>query len=205
MAPPSLADAIIVIILLIPGFMAFTLIRWLGHYGSKLSEFKITVTSFSLSMIILFFYTQIIGVSDVDVLRDRFFVTENYLILFGITLGVGGSIGIILRKRRTNYNRLGIWQRRITDYTVSPWIIVFTKNDKEYKGKLTGAGIESGEEKEIVIDQPKQIVRDKQCNVLSEIEFGKRMIFKHDDILRISFLELPADVNHTTDKKNISD
>ena len=82
MVLPSLSDALIVVILLIPGFITFTIIRWLGQYGSKLSEFQISVASLSLSMVIIFFYSLITGITNLDILRDKFFITENYLILF---------------------------------------------------------------------------------------------------------------------------
>lgn len=186
MVLPSLADALIVVILLIPGFITFSIIRWLGNYGSKLSEFKITITSFSFSMVILFFYTLITGITNLDVLRDKFFMPENFLVLFGITLAVGFGVGMNLRRRRQNYDRLDTWQKTITTSKIARWVLIITKNENEYKGTLISAGID--QTKDVLISNPKQIIRNDVQEVISEIEFEKQILFKEDDIARIVFL-----------------
>lgn len=137
-------------------------------------------------MVILFFYTQIIGITDIDILRDKFFVRENYLILFGITLAVGVGVGYVLRRRRQNFSRQDTWQKVITNYQTAPWVLIITKNGIEYKGALISAGID--ETRDITISMPKQIVRNNEHNVTSEIEFGEKILFKEDDIARIVFL-----------------
>ncbi|WP_428326672.1 DUF6338 family protein [Nitrosopumilus sp.] len=186
MALPSLADALIVVILLIPGFITFTIIRWLGHYGNKQTEFKITISSFSLSMVIIFFYTLITGITSLDILRDKFFIPTNFLILFGITLAVGFGVGMILRRRRSNRFRLDTWEKTATEYDNAPWIIVITIAGTEYKGRLFRLDVE--DKKDIVIVNPKQIIRDEKNEITSEIEFGEKMFFHERDIARIAFL-----------------
>ncbi len=183
---PSLADALLVIILLIPGFISLTLIRWFGAFGSKLSEFQATIGGFIFSMLILFLYTSITGFTDIDQIRDNFFNPKYYALLFGLAIACGTIIGISTKIWRRNHDRLDPWKGTITKCKKAPWLIVITKDGSEYKGIMTKAGIE--EERSIIISNPVQIVRDDFKVVKAEIPYGLKLLFKEEDIARIMFL-----------------
>jgi hypothetical protein len=94
MVLPSLADALIVIVLLIPGFIAFWITKRIGKFNRPLSEFETSVWSFVFSAVILFFFTLITNLSDLDLIRQQFFYPKNFGVLFVITciIGLGGGL-----------------------------------------------------------------------------------------------------------------
>jgi small nuclear ribonucleoprotein (snRNP)-like protein len=94
---PSLADALIVIVLLIPGFITFWIVKRIGQFNRPLSEFETSVWSFFFSAVILLFFTWITGLSDLDLIREQFFYPINFSTLFVIT-GVIGLVGGIIFK-----------------------------------------------------------------------------------------------------------
>ncbi|GAI26937.1 unnamed protein product, partial [marine sediment metagenome] len=58
------------------------------------------------------------------------------------------------------------------------YVIVYTHDGSEYKGELHFAGIEL-DPKELVIKNPKLIIRDKNLRVLKEIEIGKEILHRN--------------------------
>lgn len=102
MALPSITDALIVIVLLIPGFVAFWLVKRLGRFNRPLSEFESSLWSFVLSAIILFFFTSLTGLSNIDKIRDEFFYPINFGLLFVLTAIIGLLGGALLRVSNRN-------------------------------------------------------------------------------------------------------
>jgi uncharacterized 2Fe-2S/4Fe-4S cluster protein (DUF4445 family) len=69
------------------------------------------------------------------------------------------------------------------------YVIVYTHDGSEYKGELhyVGSGVLSS--RELVIRNPKLIVRDKDLRVSDEIEIGKEILFTEKDVQRIVFFK----------------
>ncbi len=128
------------------------------------------------------------GLSNLDMIRDQIFVPSNFVLLNGYTLVLGIIAGVVLKiKFRKNVKLGSAWDNtidRLTQLKERPFCIVYTENGLEYKGALEWAGIEE-EKKEIVIETPKLILRDKDWNIIDEIEMGKAMLFTERDIRRL--------------------
>lgn len=67
---PSLADILIVIILIIPGFITFYIITKISVIEQKFSDFETTIWSIFLSLFIYIPFSFLIGVSSIDAIRD---------------------------------------------------------------------------------------------------------------------------------------
>jgi Family of unknown function (DUF6338) len=150
MVLPTVADALFIIVLLIPGFIAFYITKRLGSFVSPMSEFETTVWSLVFSTIILFFFVTITQLSDLDKRRQYFFVPINFGILFLLTAGVGVIGGWIFhrfRKSRTiedSWNYALMLHGKYTNKHSGPEqkdnkkliVTVYTKDDKSFVGHL---------------------------------------------------------------------
>jgi hypothetical protein len=198
---PSLADALIVIILLIPGFIAFFIFKRLGSYGGTLTEFETTVWSFFFSAIVVFVYIIVTKLTDIDAIRDHFFDPLNFGILFVITMLVALISGYLFKIKRVGYSLGEPWIQFSKEYTErvrnSPnfyfTLTVITKDGQEYEGAARGWG--GRDNKEILLDYPYQIIRDDLGNKLQKIQLGtenqeasndtSKILFRSDDIARL--------------------
>jgi hypothetical protein len=127
---PSVADALIVIILLIPGFIAFGIVKRIGNFGRPLSEFETTVWSFVFSAIIIFFFIYITKLDDLDKIREQFFSPDKFSIIFVLAVLIGIIAGLILWAFRRNHTRQGSWEFAMDKY------FKFYHNNSNKKEKL---------------------------------------------------------------------
>jgi hypothetical protein len=191
MTLPSLADALIVIVLLMPGFITFFLIRRISAIGKELSEFENIISSVIFSIIVLVPFAIFTGLDNIDKIRDGLFQPLNVSILFAVSIAIGIGIGFIYKRFRKNYRLGDPWEVMMKYYTSKKngaWITVITKDSKEYKGALRHAGI-SDDSREIVLNRPIQIFRDASGESTSEMEVGQELLFTEDDVARISFFD----------------
>jgi len=193
LALPSLADVVFVVVLLIPGFLALCIFKWLAIYERKLSDYPLLLWSLFFSLLIYAVFSWHTGISNFDEIRDTLLFPENLLkiLTLGITFGIGsGLIGRFVRTRRGEKIIPGdAWQASMRVASRSGcWVIIHTKDGKEYKGILHYTG-GKGEPREISIRKPKLILRDNNWKVLNEIEMGKEIFFKEVDLQRIVFFK----------------
>src|SRR3990172_5063421 len=71
MVLPSLLDVFIVIVLVLPGFVAFSIAKFLAVFERKLEEFETVVWSLLLSLLIYGLFSLATEVTDFDTLRER--------------------------------------------------------------------------------------------------------------------------------------
>ncbi len=187
MVLPSLADAIIVIVLVVPGFISFFIMCFIGSYGKKLSDFQRTTWSFIFSVVVLFPFTAITGQTNLDKIRDEFFYPTNFMILFGLTIGIGICSGVILRRVRKPRVLSDPWKLAMTSYrsNTNVWIKVITKTGQEYIGKLRAVGLFN--RKELIMSSPEQIIRDVNGNITNRMIIFEEVLFREDDIARVFF------------------
>jgi hypothetical protein len=187
MTLPSLADALIVIVLVIPGFITFFITSFIGSYGRKLSDFQMTTWSFIFSVIVLFPFTTITGLTNIDKIRDEFFYPKNFAIIFGLTIAIGIGSGLILRRIRKGHVLGDPWEIAMTRYRhrKDVWIKVITKTGQEYTGKLRAAGIV--DKRGLLMNSPQQVIRDSSGKITNRMTIFKEMIFREDDIARVFF------------------
>jgi len=190
---PSLGDVLFVIVLLIPGFVALSLFKWLAIYERKLSDYRLVLWSLFFSLLVYSIFGWRKGISDFDDIRDVLLIPENLVEILGLGVTFGVVLGLITRFYRTRKGRRVVpgdpWlaSMRVASRKGS-WVIVYTKGGREYKGILHYSG-GKGERHEISIRKPKLILRDDKWKVLDEIVMGKEIFFKEEDLQRIVFFK----------------
>lgn len=190
MALPSLADVIFVIVLLVPGFIALTIFRWLAILEKKLSEYLLILWSLFFSLFIYAIFSWLTGISNIDSIRDNILLPENLVKILSLGLAFGIIPGIIVRLAfRRHFVRGDCWEASMKQASKKGcWVIVYTNDEREYKGHLHYSG--GGDSpREISIRSPKLILRDNKFKVLKEVKVGKEIFFQEKDVQRIVFFK----------------
>lgn len=190
MALPSLADVIFVIVLLIPGFITLSLLRWLAILEKKLSEYQLILWSLVFSLFIYAIFSWHTGINDIDSIRDNILIPENLAEILALGLTFGAVPGLIVRLTfRRHFVRGDCWEASLKLASKKgSWVIVCTKDGHEYKGILHYSG--GGDSpREISIRRPKLILRDKKLKVSKEVKMGKEILFQEKDVQRIVFFK----------------
>ena len=187
MSLPSLADTLLVLVILIPGFLACSLFRWLSKYERKISDNQLVLWSLACSLLIYTIFAHYTGVSNIDEIRDTIFVPRHLISTLSMGVLFGGIPGIINRKLRENIRTDDCWEISMVEAgKTGSWVMVYTDDGHEYLGTLHYSGI--GEEpREITIRRPTRIIRDDDGKVKREFDVGKEILFREDDVKRVVF------------------
>lgn len=190
MALPSLEDVVFIIVLLVPGFFAFMLFKKIGIREKQVSEFESTVWSLFASLAIYAIFGYFTGLFNLDSIRENILNPTNIASIFGLALVLGGGLGLAARLLfRQGYKAGDCWEACVKAAAdKGSYVLVYTSNGEEYKGELLLGSVAEAP-KEIVIKNPKLIVRDSDWRVKTEFEIGKAMVFNESDIRRIVFLK----------------
>ena len=190
MVLPSVADTLVVIILLIPGFVAFFLTRRISAIGRKFSDLEITVWSIFFSLLIYIPFSLWTGLDNLDAIRDGIFSPRNFLRLIICTVAAGAVLGSVMKLFRRGILAGSSWDLAVEKMRQKKggFVIVYTENGLEYKGLLHYAGV-AETARELIVRKPKLILRDKDWNVLDEIEMGAEILFTEKDIRRVLFYD----------------
>jgi hypothetical protein len=183
---PSLVDIFTVIVLIVPGFFSFIIANsFIPRKRTKLSDLETTIFCLMYALPILVSYGLITGVSGIDAIRDSIFQTWNLAILFGLSFvwGLGpGLIAWILTRK--DYVVGECWDEFGKRLGKGAYVMVYTDKGQEYKGWIHFFDL-SEEKQSIILGDPKLILRDKNWEILNEIEVGHEMLFAEKDIGRI--------------------
>lgn len=187
---PSLADIIFVVVLLVPGFIALILLRWIAIFESELSDSRLVIWSLFLSLLIYCVFGWLTGMSDFDTIRDKILLPQNLAGILAGALLLGVVPGILIRVAfRKRIVRGDSWEASMKEASrKGSWVIIYTLDGREYKGLLHYSG-GKGFPKEISIRQPKQIFRDSKGFFEEEVEVGKELLFSEKDVARVAFFE----------------
>lgn len=192
MALPSLADVVFVIVILLPGFLALSIFKWVAIYERKLSDYKLLLWSLFFSLVIYGIFSASTGISNFDEMRDVLLLSQNLVGILGLGIISGGGPGLIVRFWQKRYGTSipgDAWQVSMRSATKNGcWVIVHTLDKKEYKGILHYTG-GKGEPREISIRRPKLILRNDNGKVLNEIKMGSEIFFKETDLQRVVFFK----------------
>lgn len=196
MSLPSLLDVAIVIVLVIPGFIAYSMMRFIGPVVRKLPEFETIIWSLLLSLVIYGIFAYATGITDFETLRDTILRPDILATLVVDTLLVGAVLGLFWHLAVYKGNRPIIGD---------PWdvffdsmreegrdLVVFTEKGQEFRGWVGYSGTED-DRLELTLVSPKLVIRDDDWNIKQEIPYGDRMLFMQDDIRRIAQLKKRPD------------
>lgn len=190
MVLPSLADILLVVVLLVPGFITIILFKKIAMREKKLTDFETTVWSLSASLAVYAVFGYITGLDDIDLIRENIFMPVNITLLFGLAIAFGGCFGAISRVlSRRGYRSGDCWEACFKSAAAEgSYVLVYTADGKEYMGELCFAGV-SESSKEITLRNPTVVLRDSEGCVLGDFEIGKNILFKENDVRRVVFLK----------------
>lgn len=190
MLPPSVADVMIVITLIVPGFISLAILKRVVIMETPFSDFETTVWSLFISLLIYTIFGVFTGIIGIESLRDNMFSPYNLAIILILSIAVGaipgGIIKYVFRRHLSPGDSWDLCMGKASEK--GAWVIVYTKNGLEYKGQLHWSGKGQVTPREITIRKPKLILRDDTWKVLKEIKMGKEIFFTEEDIQRIVFL-----------------
>ena len=192
LALPSLLDTLIVVALIIPGFVAFSIARRLAISERKFPEFETLVWSLLLSLGIYCVFASATGVRGFDSVRDKIFLPLVLFALVAFTVLTGVLVGLSWH--------LAV-NRGVRPEFGNPWdiffdamrksgrdLVVFTSDGLEFRGWVGPSGKEDNR-LELILEHPRLIVRDQDRAVVSETEYGQRLLFTEGDIKRVAMLQ----------------
>lgn len=193
MSLPSLTGVITVAVLIVPGFYAFLVVKKLvPSKQKKFSDYEMTIYSLMYALPILATYCLATGTNGIDDLATGIFNVYNLALLFGLALFWGLSSGLFARlvvgRNQVISECWDEFGKRLGD---GSYVLVYTEDGREYKGWICFYDHSEGKY-ELIIGDPKLILRDKNWKVLKEIKTGQEMLFTQKDIRRIASLK-PTD------------
>lgn len=159
-------------------------------YETKVSEFESIIWSLFASLGIYAVFGYFTGLFNLDLIRTNILNPINIASVFGLAVAFGGGFGLLSRLLFKQGLKAGdCWEACIKAAANSgSYVLVYTSANQEYKGEMLFGSV-SEAPKEIVIKNPKLILRDENLKVKSELQVGNVMIFRENDIRRIAFLK----------------
>ena len=186
----SIEGIYVILLWIIPGFFGYTLFRFVSVSATKHSEFDKTIFSLLYSFtsyVILFQFTGPLSFEQLVLkLFDPVFLRNSWFLPAILGIIAGAPARLTSQKRTLPGDCWILFQHKLRDK--KPGVTVYTKDGKEIEGILNYAGKEEVD-KEIIITNPKMIIRDKKHEPISEMSLGNEMLFTKDDIIRIAFWE----------------
>ena len=185
----SLTDIWTLLILIVPGFLTFRIINWLGSFELKLDQFVTTIYSLIFSIIIfipLSFIFKLASFSDINI-----HVTETNFVLVSLAISIiiGIIIGLVIRFIFQKKVRLDNAWDGFAKSLLQRSVIVYTTDDKEYKGWIKRVSIGKDEKREICLGDPKLVKRADDGNARL-INIGQEILFTESNIKRILRIEI---------------
>jgi hypothetical protein len=187
--PYSLSDIFFIIVIVMPGYFALFIFRWLAYLEDRWSDQEIILLSLTSSVFIYILTGYICNVTQFEEIRNIILHPNKAIILAGITILLGLLPGLAIRLylHFKNISPGNTWVTALEsamDSDDDVWALIYTTDGKEYKGIINY--YDTGEEpNSITISRPYQILRDENFYVRDEFEVGKEILFKEKDILRI--------------------
>jgi hypothetical protein len=190
---PSFTDIIFISIIIIPGYIVLKIIRYFAGIKRKISDLDLTFSSIVFSIVVYGLTGIFLKIYNYEDLKNRIIEADGIIIIFGITCFIGLILGLITYTWRVKerYVPDDTWISVIKKFEKKykyPWVIICTKDNKEYKGILNYYAIED-EERVLSIIYPKLIFRDKDFKWIDDLEMGEEIYFSKDNIQRIIFLK----------------
>lgn len=186
---PSLADALILVVLIVPGFVAVKVFAWITAFDRKLSDFDMTVLSFIASLIVYLPFSYITSLDSIDKIRDVVLMPQTIAMLLSLSVVIGFFPGLVVKILfRARYFYGPVWDSIASGVPEKDvFVLVHTVLGQEIMGRLHSIGT-GGSPKDVRLIEPQMIIRDKSYNARKKIRLGKEMFISEKDIQSVTFL-----------------
>jgi hypothetical protein len=186
----SIADALVVVVLLVPGFVAAKVFARITAFDRKLSDFEMTVLSFALSLVTYIPFSYVTSVDSLDKIRQAALMPQNITLLLSLAVAIGLFPGLLVKRLyRRGYHPGTVWDSVVQNINPKEpvFVLVHTAVGQEIMGQLDSVGT-GDTAKELRLLQPKIIVRDKDYEATRQLRLGRQMFISEKDIQSIAFL-----------------
>lgn len=180
------------VVFLIPGFLFFECFRKFSVIETELSDRQYYLICLFLSFSIHTAYFFHLGIASVQELGSNLFEIETIFKLFLICILLGIFSGFVGRYVIYPHHKpisQDVWNTSLKKQSKdgAPYVTVITSDSSEFEGKLLWFSHRKHEPRELVLEEPTQIIRDKDMKAVSEIKRGTEILFTQGDIKRITF------------------
>jgi len=186
----SIADALVVVVLLVPGFVAAKVFARITAFDRKLSDFEMTVLSFALSLVTYVPFSYLTSIDSLEQIRQAALMPQTIILLLSLSVAIGLFPGLVVKRLyRRGYHPGTVWDavvRNINPKEVA-FVLVHTALGQEIMGQLESVGT-GDTAKELRLLQPKMIIRGKNREATKQLPLGKHMFIAEKDIQSIAFL-----------------
>ena len=178
-------------ILIIPGYLAVSVLRYLGSLESTWTDQDKLYYGVGFSVVIYFFVAWFLGAKDFEVLKSALFSVPVFWLVVAafLILGVVPGLCIKMYIEEKGINPRDVWSRTLNsagELEEGCWVLVYTSDGKEFKGSLkyfdTGNDANS-----ITIINPRQVIRNDKYEVINEFPLTEEILFTKENISRIAF------------------
>ena len=181
---PSLTELYTVIILLVPGFIAFRIFSWKANYEFFFTDLQTTLFSLIFSVVIFLPFAAIWNFQSITDLETRILKGEILASYFALAIVVGYLSGeITYRKYRKNIATGSVWIR-FANKNVGDWVLLYTTDGEIYKGWIKTISSHDRHKREIELEEPKILTDEIRWKT-----YGKSTLFLEHDIKRIVVLD----------------
>jgi hypothetical protein len=187
---PSLADALVLVVLLVPGFVAAKVFARITALDRKLSDFDMTVLSFVASLIIYIPFSYLTSLDSIDQIRDAVLMPQNIILLLSLSVAIGLLPGLAVKKLfRPGYHPGTVWDSIVRNIKPKEptFVLVHTALGQEIMGLLDSVGA-GDTPKDLRLLQPELIIRNKNHEATRKLRLGKQMFVSEKDVQSIAFL-----------------
>jgi len=192
---PSLGDTFVVVILVIPGFVAVKIFARVTALDHKLSDFDTTVYSLATSLAIYVPFVLLTGLDNFDKIRDSILLPGNLELISLLSVGTGGVIGtfvkLLFRKR---FHWGDVWEGSVVEIEkrLNPpyFVIVHTVDNEEIVGQISSAGARH-QAKDLLLAEPKLVIRNQNLTVREQMPLGTSVYIPEHSITKLVFLSEP--------------
>jgi hypothetical protein len=198
-------DIIETIVFLIPGFICFEIFLLFSGIDIKLHDKKYYLICLSISSLIYIVPALFSGMLYIQELNSSLTKISTLLFTYGVSIFIS-IIAAIEVKNKLYPNHPIVLHEPWVDFLVNistdgaSYVTVFTSDDSEIVGKLKMFTHKKNESKEIIIEDPYQIIRDENKNPIAKMDIGKSVLFTEKDICRIISHEIPKNEHNWLEK-----
>ena len=187
---PSLADALVLVVLLVPGFISAKIFTWVFAYDRKFSDFDMTVISLVLSLVIYVPFSYLTSLDSLDKIKQAALMPQNIMLLLALSVTIGLFPSLVGRKLfRQGYHPGTVWSSIVKNMNRKEpnFVLVHTALGQEIMGQLDSVGT-GDTAKELRLLQPDLIIRDKNSEATRKLRLGKLIFISEKDVQSIAFL-----------------
>lgn len=186
---PSLADALILVVLIVPGFVAAKIFARTTAMDRKLSDFDMTVYSFIASLVVYVPFSYLSSLDTIDKIRDAVLMPQTIASLLSLSIILGLGPGLIVKRLfRHRHSAGSVWDSLAKELPEKDvFVLVHTGLGQEIMGRLESVGT-GDTPKDIRLLEPKLIIRDKNQVAKNEIALGAQVYLSAENIQSVSIL-----------------